>query len=217
MKKHTLLLAVAGLSALVMLVACDALIFPPDDFEPSGTPFNLNPQIDVLSIAGKDAGFPNSGTYPLNFEAETGGAGPEHDTLPPGLLFRSKSNQVQHMLMLKPHPVAVGTKSDDIELGVFCCNEFRHIPRSNDSFELGPVSDNAELMEIASLVDGKDMSGALWTVQRAVWMVTDSTGLNQVYRDSLAALPDETYGSRSGFYRYDRALLERMKREWRGH
>jgi hypothetical protein len=209
MKNFPILLLLVGLAGLVLLAACDLFPFLPDDFEPSGSPFYPASGITVEMVTGKDAGFPSTGVYPLNVVLGSS-AGTLFDTLPAGLLFRSKRNQVQHMLVLKSHAVSAGAGGSDNEVGVFCCNELRHIPRSNDTFELGPVTDNAGLQEIAALVRDKDISGALWTVQRAVWLVTDSTGLNGFYRDSLAALPDETDGPRSR-HRYDRRELQREK------
>lgn len=207
MRNHSTVPMLAGLAALVLLAACD-LPFLTDDFEPSGSPFNLNPGVTVERITGRDQGFPANGIYPMNVVlAATALA---RDTLPAGLLFRSRRNAVQHMLVLKPHAVSALPGGAANEVGVFCCNELRHIPRSGDTFDLGPVTDDAGLNEIIALVRDKDISGALWTVQRAIWLVTDSTGLNGFYRDSLAALPDET-DKPAERHRYDRGRLEREK------
>jgi hypothetical protein len=212
MRNYPITLLFVGLAGLVLLAACEGF-FPMGDFEPSGTPFYLATGITAEVITGKDAGFPDTGVYPLKVVLSSS-SGTLTDELPAGLLFRSTQNQVQHMLVLKDHAVTATEAGTANEVGVFCCNELRHIPRSGDTFELGPVTDNAGLQEIASLVRDKDISGALWTVQRAVWMVTDSTGLNSFYRDSLAALPDETDGPAAG-HRYDRRELEREKLLWR--
>lgn len=212
MKNYPITLLLAGLAGLVLLAACEGF-FPTGDFEPTGTPFYPATGITVEAVTGKDAGFPSTGVYPLSVVLRSSG-GTLTDVLPAGLLFRSLQNRVQHMLVLKPHAVTASDGGTANEIGVFCCNELRHIPRSGDSFELGPVTNNPGLQEIASLVRDKDISAALWTVQRAVWMVTDSTGLNGFYRDSLAALPDETDGPVAG-RRYDRRELEREKLLWR--
>jgi len=181
----------AGRLACVALLflACDALFPRPDDFEPSGTTFTLNPNIEVVSITGRDQGFPNTGTFPLSMTVRSKTQSTVSDTLPAGLLFRSSADKVQHMLVLKPQAVSAGSGTSETMLGVFCCNEYREIPRSGNAYELGPTTDNAGLVEIAGLVRDKDISGNLWMVQRAVWMVTDSSGLTQAYRDSLAGLP----------------------------
>ncbi len=174
--------------AAALFLACD--FFPgPGDLEPSGTPFYLNGGIELVHIRGDDHGFPATGTFPAVFRARAAGAATAYDTLPAGLLFSSRSSQTQHFVLLKPHAITAAPAGTDNLVGAFCCNEFRNIPRSGDTFDLGPVTDNTGLDDIIDLVAGKDISGALWMVQRAVWMVTDSTGLDQVYRDSLAALP----------------------------
>jgi len=53
------------------------------------------------------------------------------------------------------------------------------------------MTDNAGLQQIVGIVKNKDISNAsnMFMIQRAVQMVTDSTGLTQVYIDSLNALP----------------------------
>ncbi|MEO0069725.1 MAG: hypothetical protein ABIK18_02895, partial [candidate division WOR-3 bacterium] len=79
-------------------------------------------------------------------------------------------------------------------IGVFCCNRYRQIPAEKDSFLLGPFTDNPELRQVAELVRNKKISDNLGLVQRAVWMITDSTGLTQAYIDSLNALPPEGDG-----------------------
>jgi len=176
---------------LVLFAACDGLFPGPDDFEPSGTPFYLNSNIELVAVSGKDQGFPGTGTFPLSFNCRSRTGSTETDLLPAGLLFASTKNRTQHMLLLKPQAVSAPAGGGTTELGAFCCNEFREVPRSGDTFELGPVTDNSGLVEIANLVQGKDISGSLWMVQRAVWLVTDSTGLTQAYRDSLASLPSD--------------------------
>jgi len=173
----------------LLFVSCDGLFPGPDDFEPSGTPFHLDGNIELVAVAGKDQGFPATGTFPLSFNCRSRTSGTETDLLPAGLLFASTSNRTQHMLLLKPQAVTAPVGGGTTELGAFCCNEFREIPRSDDTFDIGPITDNSGLVEIAGLVQGRDISGSLWMVQRAVWLVTDSSGLTQEYRDSLAALP----------------------------
>lgn len=185
-----LVLAAALIGAGVLPVASCDLLFPgPGDFEPSGTEFRLNADIELISVTGKNQGFPGTGTYPLEMKVRSKSSGLRTDTLPAGLLFRSVQSGVQHVLVLKPQVVVCGTSPASCELGVFCCNEHRHMPRASDTFELGPITDNPGLEEIIGLVRDKDISGSLWMVQRAVWMLTDSTGLTQAYRDSLGELP----------------------------
>lgn len=202
--RYLVIVFAAGLAAL----SCEGLLPGPNDFEPTGTDFRLNDNLAIIAISGKDQGFPTTGVYPVNLRLVSRTQNQVADTLPAGLLFRSAKRRVQHLLCLKPHTVAAGSAAQDIMVGAFCCNKYRAIPRSSDTFTLGPVTDNSELQEIVGLVRNKNISGHLWMVQRAVWMVTDSTGLNQVYRDSLAALPDAERTDRPGIEKGRRAAMK---------
>ncbi len=104
-----------------------------------------------------------------------------------------RNQETQHLLSLKDQTVAAAAQTTKTLLGTFCCNKYRNIPDAGDTFDLGPITDNAELQRIASIVKHKDISNSshMWMVQRAVQMVTDSTGLTQAYIDSLNALPPE--------------------------
>ncbi|MBM3331857.1 hypothetical protein FJY68_08410 [candidate division WOR-3 bacterium] len=183
-------LVARGAAALVLLfLACDML--PTDEFEPTGTPFTLNSDIRVVSITG-DPDLSDMGPMTLACNAVSRTSGTESDVLPAGLLLVRRNNQTQHLLFLKDQPVTAGVLTTKTLLGAFCCNKYRNIPDAGDTFDLGPVTDNNELNQIVGIVRHKDISGHndMWMVQRAVQMVTDSTGLTQAYIDSLNALPN---------------------------
>jgi hypothetical protein len=177
--------------ATVCLLAagCDLL----GGFEPTGPQFYLNSGIEAVSITG-DPRLSDYGPFALAITARASGAVDLHDTLPAGLLFRSASNLTQHMLLLKDHPITATGSGAVTVLGSFCCNQRRVSPDRGDTFDLGPTTDDPELNQLVDLVRDKDISagGAMWMVQRAVYLVTDSTGLTQAYIDSINALPDET-------------------------
>jgi len=185
-------LAVIAL-ALLALVACDELV--PDDglTDLTGDPFNLNSNINVTAITG-NAGLSPNGPFTLGMTISSRTSNVETDVLPAGLLLKRRKKDTQHMLLLKAHTITTGTGSKTELLGSFCCNKNRPSPDAGDTFDLGPVTDNAGLKQIVNLVQDKDISGsgAMWMVQRAVYMVTDSTGLTQAYIDSLEALPGKT-------------------------
>ena len=187
--KKTLLRGALALALL--LVACDLL--PTDEFEPTGTQFDINSDINVVSITGNPDLSPN-GPFTMGMTIVSRTSGVETAVLPAGLLLKRRVNNTQHMLLLKAHPIAADTAKRVVLLGTFCCNKLRASPDLGDTFDIGPVTDNDDLQEIASLVQHKDLSRGtdMWMVQRAVYMVTDSTGLTQAYIDSLNALPDET-------------------------
>ncbi len=180
-----------GAAALIrVLLACDVL--PTSEFAPTGTQFSINPNIDVISITGSPDLSPY-GPFTMAITVVSRTSNSESDVLPAGLLLRRRVNNTQHMLLLKSQPVAAGTANSTVLLGTFCCNERRPSPDAGDTFDIGPITDNAQLQEIDSLVQHKDISdpSSMWMVQRAVYLVTDSTGLTQAYIDSINALPPE--------------------------
>jgi len=188
MKGHLLR---SALALTLLLLACDML--PTDEFEPTGTQFNLNSNIDVISITGNPDEAPN-GPMRLDMTVVSRTSSVESATLPAGLLFRRRSNQTQHVLLLKAHPVTATTTNRREIIGGFCCNQKRDAPGVGDTFDIGPITDNTDLQQLVSLVQHKDISRAadMYMVQHAVYMVTDSTGLTLAYIDSLNALPADT-------------------------
>ncbi len=181
---------IAVIITLLLLSACDDLFLPPD-FEPTGTSFTLNPTITLITITGDRRHFSPNGLYTLSLIARSNHSAYTYDTLPGGLLFTSIKNSTQHMIMLKEEQIAVGTSNTALPIGVFCCNRRRMIPTESDTFLLGPLTDHPELRQLVQLLSNKKISENLGMVQRAVYMITDSTGLNQAYIDSINALPNE--------------------------
>jgi hypothetical protein len=180
-----------ALALALLFLACDML--PTDEFEPTGTQFALNSNISVISITG-DPDLSDMGPMTLAFNAVSRTSSTQNDVLPAGLLLVRRNGQTQHLLILKDQPVTATVSATKTLLGAFCCNKHRNIPDAGDTFDLGPTTDNAELRQIVSIVKNKDVSNSsdLFMVQRAVQMVTDSTGLTQAYIDSLNALPGDT-------------------------
>jgi len=181
----------SAVALALLLLACDLL--PKDEFEPTGTQFTLDSNIDVVAITG-DPDINDMGPMTIAFRAVSRTSSTESDVLPAGLLLVRRNNQTQHLLFLKDQTVTAQTSTTKTLVGTFCCNRYRDIPDAGDTFDLGPVTDNPELRQIVNLVKNKDVSRStdMFMVQRAVQMVTDSTGLTQAYIDSLNALPADT-------------------------
>ena len=179
-----------ALVTLMLVGACEFLDLI-DEFEPTGTPFNLNPDIEVISITGSKRHFSDSGQVTIDFKARSRGSGAEHDILPGGLFLTSGLERVQHVILLKSHHLEVGSETALRVVGTFCCNERDRTPDDEDTLQLGPITDNSDLQDLVDLVRDRDISQNLGLVERAVYMVTDSTGLPQAYRDSIGALPPE--------------------------
>ena len=181
----------AALALALLFLACDVLTV--NEFEPTGTQFTINSNIKVLSITG-DPRTNDMGPMTIAFRDSSRTSGTESAVLPAGLLLRRRNSQTQHLLFLKDQTITAQTSPTKTLVGTFCCNKYRNIPDAGDTFDLGPVTDNAELLQIVDLVKNKNISGYtdMPLVQRAVQMVTDSTGLTQAYIDSLDALPNAT-------------------------
>ncbi len=179
-----------ALVALLFVGACDLLDIL-GDFEPTGTPFNLNSDIEVISITGSKRHFSDSGQVTVDFQAKSKSSGAEDDVLPGGLFLTSGIERVQHVILLKSHHLEVGTETTLRIVGTFCCNERDRTPDDSDTLQLGPITDNSDLQDLVELVRDRDISQNLGLVERAVYMVTDSTGLTQAYRDSISDLPPE--------------------------
>ena len=181
----------SAIALALLCVACDLL--PTNEFEPTGTQFTLNSDISVISITG-DPDLNDMGPMTAAFKTVSRSSSIESDVLPAGLLLVRRNNLTQHLLFLKDQTVTAQTSATKTLVGTFCCNRYRDIPDAGDTFDLGPVTDNPELQQIVSLVKTKDISNSsnMWMVQRAVQMVTDSTGLTQAYIDSINALPVDT-------------------------
>ena len=188
---HPRLLFRGALALALLFLACDML--PTGEFEPTGTQFDLNPNIYVFSITG-DPDLSDMGPMTIAFRDSSRTSSTETAVLPAGLLLVRRNNQTQHLLFLKDQTVTAQASPTKTLLGTFCCNKHRNIPDAGDTFDLGPMTDNAELQQIVGIVKNKDISNAsnMYMVQRAVQMVTDSTGLTQTYVDSLNALPSAT-------------------------
>jgi hypothetical protein len=180
-----------ALALTLVFLACDLL--PTNEFEPTGTQFDLNSNIGVISITG-DPDINHKGPMTIAFKAVSRTSSTESAVLPAGLLLVRRNNQTQHLLFLKDQPITATVLTTKTLLGTFCCNKHRNIPDAVDTFDLGPMTDNAELQQIVGIVKDKDISNSsnMWMVQRAVQLVTDSTGLTQAYIDSLNALPSAT-------------------------
>jgi hypothetical protein len=177
-----------ALALALLLLGCDLL--PTGEFTPSGSEFALNSNINVTSITGNPTTV-ETGPMTIAFTAVSRTANTESDVLPAGLLLVRRNNQTQHLLFLKDQPVTAAASGTTTLVGTFCCNKYRDIPDAGDTFDLGPITDNPGLQQIVGIVRNKDVSSPtdMFMVQRAVQMVTDSTGLTQAYIDSLNALP----------------------------
>jgi len=190
--KRSALAVVLPAVVLALVAGCDLFGKKETDFTPHGTTFTFNPSIAVSRVDGNFSSFNPNGVYQLSLYARSLSGVVEEDTLVAGLFLVAESSSVQHMLFVKPCAISVGTIDTVIALGCFCCNSGRDVPESVDTYDIGPVTDNANLQQIIDIVRDKDITLGLYTVQEAVWQVTDSGELTQDMINHLNALPPDT-------------------------
>ena len=112
---------------------------------------------------------------------------------PPRVIFISKKMTDQNGVLLEPAASVVvpAGKSMWIEMWLFCVNEKRSSSKADSEYEIGPVTDDAQIKEVAELMSDKSLQNPLdaAAVQFAVWEVSDRGGLTDATRQQLRSLP----------------------------
>lgn len=125
-------------------------------------------------------GFRNTGLVPVTV------------TLPPGLIFVSTSLEGQNGLVLTVTTIVVPATSTTfyVPVQVFCLNLGRHDTLSaEDTYKLGPVTDDPSVLELLALLQDKQLSPAFdFQLQQILWDITENGGLTPEDREALAAL-----------------------------
>jgi hypothetical protein len=187
MKKLLIIIAVALLAA-----GCSLFDNKPKDYEPEGTPFTLKPAVTLVRIIGAAPGYDPYGWTTIGFEIR-GDSSTWVETLPGGLFFAAKDDEVQNIIVLKPRIIRGLPRDTVLPVGGFCVNLSRHLPDEEDTFELGPVTENADFRRLIDAVADKDIRYCTW-LQFAVWEVSEEGKLSAHWLDSIAALPPDTGG-----------------------
>ena len=124
----------------------------------------------------------------IDVENETG----QDKTLvfPPGMVFINEDGTAQNGFLVQE--VRIPVPHNDMAhaaIHCMCLNVGRHASSADNTYSLGPVSNNALLKQITDILKGKTLaSGSVWTVQNAVWSVTEDKELTQETIDALKAL-----------------------------
>ena len=138
--------------------------------------------------------------------------------IPRGQTFTSVDTTYQDGMAAERLQGTIGPGSTrTFVLYLFCINLDRGIPPTGALYLPGPVTGNAQLLDIASLADGKIGAAAdpatlkAGGVQLAIWEVTDGLGsLNPTQRNLLvsllAAAPDDIAGQFSLFQQLQASL-----------
>lgn len=110
--------------------------------------------------------------------------------LPAGLVMISKSTGVQNGILVQPVRLRVPPQTTKgWVLAMYCANQGRKPADATSEFEIGPVITDDAFHELARLLADKnippDQTNA---VQKAVWEVTDGTGLTPESREMVSRL-----------------------------
>jgi hypothetical protein len=113
-------------------------------------------------------------------------------TLPPGLTFVSQKVTTQNGFLIIPAVVNIPPNSKIYaNLFLLCLNEKRTPSQGPaDTFTVGPVTDDPQLVELTNLVKDKNLRDVLddGVLQKAVWNVTDGQGLTAEDRAAISRL-----------------------------
>ena len=179
-----------GLVFFFIFVTCDFLN-QDQDFEPTGTPYTLNSDIELIRIQESQLNYNPTGAFSIDFICRSKSNSTETATLPAGLFFLNQNPKVQNLIIVKDFGISVSNNVKTFTLGAFSVNEFKSVPSDSDFYTLGPVTDNPDLQTIINIVIGKKLSASnVLTVQRAINQVTSDDSLSAAMVESLNLLPD---------------------------
>jgi len=161
------------------------------DFEPTGTSYTFNSNIELIQIQESRTNFNPTGAFSLDFIYRSRTNNTVVETLPAGLFFTTQNKKVQNTIIVKDFLVSATNTVDTITLGVFSVNEFKSLPGDSDFYDTGPVTDHPDLIHIVDIVKGKRLTvSTSLTVQRAIYQVTSNDSLSSAMVESLNLIPD---------------------------
>jgi hypothetical protein len=168
---------------------------------PEGTPFSPPAGLTVVQpIAGYDGQCASDDeargtglTVRLCFTLINTSAQAQTLSMPAGLVFVAQQNVVQNGMLLQPESITVPAgQTLTVPLFLYSINLSRNVSAPEDTFSLGPITQDTALREVLQLVANKDLSEPLdaASVQNAVWHVTDGDGLTANDRSTISAIPN---------------------------
>jgi len=186
--KSLLIFTIIFLVISLLLFSCDNL-FPTEEYKPSGSPFSLNPGIELLGIKSSDTLYSPCGAFTLEFRVRA--SSEKKDTLPAGLFFLSAVKAKKDMIIVKDFSFLANPSEKTFVLPVFGVQRRREIP-SGSEYQLGPITDDPDLRQVIAILKRKRIEGGnLLLVQSAIYRITDGEALTPGLVDTLNALPDE--------------------------
>ena len=136
---------------LIIFTTCDFLN-QIDEFEPTGTPYTLNSDIELVRIQESRLNYNSTGLFSLDFICHSKSSSTETATLPAGLFFICQNSKVQSMIIVKDFGISVSSAQDTFTLGAFSVNESKSVPGDSDFYNIGPITDNSDLKKIIDIV-----------------------------------------------------------------
>ncbi len=181
-----------AITILIFCLACDFLNRN-HDFQPTGNPYTLNPNVELIRIQESRTRFNPSGAFFLDFIARGKSGSIETVNLPAGLFFVAQNKKVQNTIIVKNYHISVTSEVDTFTLGTFSVNEFKELPGDSDFYTIGPITDNPNLIQIIDIVSDKKLDASnVMLVQRAIYQVTSDDSLSPAMVESLNLLPPDT-------------------------
>lgn len=144
-----------------------------------------------VTVSGPISGGAGDGLVDLSLPLQNNTDQAVTVTLPAGLVFLHNGRKAQNGILIQSLVIAIPARSTvTTTLRTQCLNLSRDQAKSADTYTIGGVTTEPGLIEIATLVRGKDSSGQLYdaVVQTAVWQVTDGFGLTEDVRAQLRNL-----------------------------
>ena len=175
---------------IFLFVTCDFLNNN-HDFEPTGTSYTLNSNIELIQIQESQTNYNPTGAFSLDFICRSRTNNQEVATLPAGLFLLAQNKKIQNTIIVKDFFVSAADRVDTITLGAFSVNEFKSLPGDSDFYSIGPVTDHPDLIRIIDIVKTKLLNSSnVLTVQHAIYQVTSNDSLSSAMVESLNLIPD---------------------------
>lgn len=174
---------------------------------PTGTPFNLPAGIGLAGIikgyntndcgcdkddAGCQIGTGDLVKVCLGLTNTTNK--PITVTFPKGLIIISMETETQNGLVIQVETIEIpADQTVYYSLGAYCLNSERNPAFVTDVFEFGPVTQNAKLKELMTMVANKRLDNieTRGVLQAALWNITDGDGLTDFDRQYISSIPNK--------------------------
>jgi hypothetical protein len=176
---------------------------------PTGTPFQLPASV---TINGPVKGFINWGEACENKEDKAKGKGdlvklcipffnnsnqPVTITFPPGLIFIAKNVNYQNGILIEQAVFEVPPQQQFyIPIFLCCLNESRTPSVPWEEWELGPVTNDKDMLDLVTWLNTKNLTGGFTStgtqpVQHAVWNVSEGEPIDEDDKNDIANLPNK--------------------------